>query len=77
MYVLPPDMAFPIVKGVEWTSNATTTDRALTWNVRFSEWVRMALAEIHANHASVANVTIPDLGVTSNTILVDVPGMMT
>ena len=77
MYVPPPDTTPPTVKSVERTGNATTTDHALTWNVRFSESVRVGLEKIHTNYTSVANTTIPDLGMVYDTLLADVPGAVT
>ena len=77
VYVPPPDTTPPTVKSVERTGNATTTDHTLTWNVRFSESVRVGLAALHTNYTSVANATIPDLGMAHDTMLVDVPGAVT
>ena len=77
VYVPPPDTTPPTVKSVERTGNATTTDPTLTWNVRFSESVRVGLAALHTNYTSVANATIPDLGMAHDTMLVDVPGAVT
>ena len=77
VYVPPPDTTPPTVKSVERTGNATTTDRALTWDVRFSESVRVGLKEIHTSYTSAANATIPDLGMVHDTLLAGVPGMAT
>ena len=77
VYIPPPDTTPPTVESVERTGNATTTDRALTWNVRFSESVRVGLAALHTNYTSVANTTIPDLGMAYDAMLVDVPGIAT
>ena len=77
VYVPPPDTTPPTVKSVERTGNATTTDHTLTWDVRFSESVRVGLAALHTNYTSVANATIPDLGMAHDTMLVDVPGAVT
>ena len=77
VYIPPPDTTPPTVKSVERTGNATTTDHTLTWNVRFSESVRVGLAALHTNYTSVANATIPDLGMASDTLLADVPGAVT
>ena len=77
VYIPPPDTTPPTVKSVERAGNATTTDHTLTWNVRFSESVRVGPADIHTNYTSVANATIPDLGMASDTLLADVPGMAT
>ena len=79
-FFLPPppprDTTPPTVVSVERTGNATTTDRALTWNVTFSEAVVVG-ADAHTNYTSVANVTIPDLGAVHDTVLVNVPGAVT
>ena len=79
-FFLPPppprDTTPPTVVSVERTGNATTTDRALTWNVTFSEAVVVG-ADAHINYTSVANVTIPDLGAVHDTVLVNVPGAVT
>ena len=77
VYVPPPDTTPPRVVSIERAGNATTTDHTLTWNVRFSESVRVGLEKIHTNYTSVANATIPDLGMAHDTMLVDVPGMAT
>ena len=77
VYIPPPDTTPPTVKSVERTGNATTTDHTLTWDVRFSESVRVGLAALHTNYTSVANATIPDLGMAHDTMLVDVPGAVT
>ena len=77
VYIPPPDTTPPRVVSIERTGNATTTDHTLTWDVRFSESVRVGLDVIHTNHTSVANATIPDLGTAHDTMLVDVPGMVT
>ena len=77
VYIPPPDTTPPTVKSVERAGNATTTDHTLTWDVRFSESVRVGLKEIHTNHTSVANATIPDLGMVYDTLLAGVPGMVT
>ena len=61
---------------MERTGNATTTDRALTWNVTFSEPVVVG-ADAHINYTSAANATIPDLGAVHDTMLVNVPGAVT
>ena len=74
VYVPPPDTTPPTVRSVERTGSATTTNHTLTWDVRFSESVRVGLKEIHTNYTSVANVTIPDLGMVHDTLLADVPG---
>ena len=76
VYVPPPDTTPPTVKSVERTGNATTADRALVWDVTFSEPVVMR-ADVHTNHTSVVNATIPDLGTIYDTVLVDVPGVVT
>ena len=76
MYVPLPDTTPPTVKSVERTGNATTADRALVWDVTFSEPVVMR-ADVHTNRTSVANATIPDLGTIYDTMLVDVPGVVT
>ena len=79
-FFLPPppprDTTPPTVVSVERTGNATTTDRALTWNVTFSEAVVVS-ADAHINYTSVTNVTIPDLEEVHDTVLVDVPGAVT
>lgn len=79
-FFLPPppprDTTPPTVVSVERTGNATTADRALTWNVTFSEAVAVS-ADAHINYTSVTNATIPDLGVVHDTVLVDVPGAVT
>ena len=81
LFFLPPppprDTTPPTVLSVERTGNATTADRALTWNVTFSEPVVVVSSDVHTNHTSVANATIPDLGIVHDTVLVDVPGMVT
>ena len=77
VYVPPPDTTPPTVKSVERAGNATTTDHTLTWDVRFSESVRVGLKEIHTSYTSVANATIPDLGMAYDTLLADVPGVAT
>ena len=77
VYIPPPDTTPPTVKSVERAGNATTTDHTLTWDVRFSESVRVGLADIRTSHTSVANATIPDLGMAYDTLLADVPGMAT
>ena len=77
VYVPPPDTKPPTVKSVERAGNATTTDHTLTWDVRFSESVRVGLAALHTNYTSVANATIPDLGMVHDTLLADVPGAVT
>ena len=74
VYIPPPDTTPPTVKSVERTGNATTANHALTWDVRFSESVRVGPMEIHTNYTSVANATIPDLGMVYDTLLADVPG---
>ena len=80
IFFLPPppprDTTPPTVLSVERTGNATTADRALTWNVTFSESVVVS-ADARINYTSVANVTIPDLGAVHDTVLVDVPGVVT
>ena len=73
----PRDTTPPTVVSVERTGNATTTDRALTWNVVFSEPVVVVGTNAYVNYTSVANVTIPDLGAVRDTVLVDVPGAVT
>ena len=77
-FFLPPpsDTTPPTVVSVERTGNATTTDRALTWNVTFSEPV-VIRADAHINYTSVANAPIPDLGAVHDTMLVNVPGAVT
>ena len=77
VYVPPPDTTPPRVVSVERAGNATTTDHTLTWDVRFSESVRVGLKEIHTNYTSAVNATIPDLGMVHDTLLADVPGMAT
>ena len=77
VYVPPPDTKPPTVKSVERTGNATTTDHTLTWEVTFSERVRVGPVALHTNYTSVANATIPDLGTAHDTMLVDVPGAVT
>ena len=77
VYIPPPDTTPPTVKSVERTGNATTADHTLTWDVRFSESVRVGLKEIHTNYTSVANATIPDLGMVHDTLLAGAPGMAT
>ena len=77
VYVPPPDTTPPTVQSVERAGNATTTDHTLTWDVRFSESVRVGLKEIHTSYTSVANATIPDLGMAYDTLLADVPGVAT
>ena len=77
VYVPPPDTTPPTVKSVERTGNATTTNHTLTWDVRFSESVRVGLDDVHTSYTSVANATIPDLGMVSDTLLADVPGAVT
>ena len=77
VYIPPPDTKPPTVKSVERTGNATTTNHTLTWNVRFSESVRVGPVDIHTNYTSVANATIPDLGMVYDTLLADVPGAVT
>ena len=92
VYIPPPDTTPPTVKSVERTGNATTTNRALTWEVTFSERVvlrtnihanytqhfhALTLPNIHTNYTSVANATIPDLGMVYDTMMVDVPGVAT
>ena len=72
----PKDTTPPTMVSVERTGNATTADRALTWNVTFSEAVVVS-ADAHINYTSVANATIPDLGAVHDTVLVDVPGAVT
>ena len=74
VYVPPPDTTPLTVKSVERTGNATTTNHTLTWDVRFSESVRVGLEDVQTNYTSVANMTIPDLGAVSDTLLADVPG---
>ncbi len=73
---LPRDTTPPTVVSVERAGNATTADHALTWNVTFSEPV-VIRPDVHFNHTSAANATIPDLGVISDAMLVDVPGAVT
>ena len=77
VYVPPPDTTPPTIKSVERTGNATTTSHALTWNVKFSESVRVGLVDIHTNYTSIVNATIPDLGSVSDAILMDIPGTVT
>ena len=92
VYIPPPDTTPPTVKSVERTGNATTTNHALTWEVTFSERVvlrtnihanytqhfhALTLPNIHTNYTSVANATIPDLGMAYDAMLVDVPGIAT
>ena len=99
VYIPPPDTTPPHVVSVERTGNATTTDRALTWEVTFSEPVTIrtnihtnftqhspqGAVHIHAalrtniytNYTAVANATIPDLGAASDTISVDLLGVVT
>ena len=77
VYVPPPDTTPPTIKSVERTGNATTTNHTLAWDVRFSESVRVGSAEVHTNYTSVANATIPDLGIAYDTMLVGVPGAVT
>ena len=74
VYVPPPDTTPPTVKSVERTGNATTTDRALTWDVKFSESVRVRITDVHTSYNSTVNATIPDLGMVYDTLLADVPG---
>lgn len=66
----PPDTTPPYTVSVERTGNATTADRALVWDVKFSESVAVSV-EGGVNHTSVANATIPDLGMVADTIAVD------
>ena len=78
VYVPPPDRTPPVVRSVERAGNATTTDSALTWHVRFSEPVRIDMVDVlRTNHTSVANITIPYLGEVRDTISVDGPRAMT
>ena len=77
VYVPPPDTTPPTVRSVERTGNATTTNHTLTWDVRFSESVRVGLEEVHTSYTSVANATIPDLGMVHDTLLAGVPGAVT
>ena len=77
VYIPPPDTTPPTVRSVERTGGATTTNHTLTWDVKFSESVRVGLKEINTNYTSVANVTIPDLGMVYDTLLADVPGVAT
>ena len=77
VYIPPPDTTPPTVRSVERTGDATTTNHTLTWDVRFSESVRVGLADVHTTYASVANATIPDLGMVHDTLLADVPGAVT
>ena len=76
-FVPPPprDTTPPTVLSVERVGNATTTDRALTWNVTFSEPVVVS-ADARINHTSVVNATIPDLGAVHDTVFVDIPGLV-
>ena len=76
-YVPPSDTTPPTVKSVERAGNPTTTDHALTWDVTFSEPVVITGADIPTSYTSVANVTIPDLGMVNDTMLVGVPGAVT
>ncbi len=73
---LPRDTTPPTVVSVVRAGNATTADRALVWNVTFSEPV-VVRPDVHFNRTSAANATIPDLGAVSDAMLVDVPGAVT
>ena len=74
VYIPPPDTTPPTVRSVERTGNATTTNHTLTWDVKFSESVRVRITDMHTSYNSTVNATIPDLGMVHDTLLADVPG---
>ena len=72
----PSDSTPPYVVSIQRAGNAAATHHTLAWNVTFSEAVDVA-GTARVNHTSVANSTIPDLGMVRDTILVNVPGNVT